>query len=231
MIWLVRGLAFVLAGLAGSVACVALNQISPLSALLGRHLLGLPLAGALLWFGSASLRRVTTFGAAWRSAATRCFWSAVGVCLLSPFVYFWHGAPSVDCLTLNFVVFNLSSAVFVCNANRLIFWLAEFYGDRILATLARGSELFCYSTLSFAVGACIVGSWIVATREGMSMGAAVDLMLSSFWPWLVAVGMSPVCITAALIWTAKTISLERFMSLANAGEEPQRRSDTQARCS
>jgi len=227
MIWLVRGLAFVLAGLVGGVACVALNQVSPLAALLGRHLLGLPLAGALLWFGTATLRRVTSPGAAWCAATSRCLWSAMCVCFLSPFAYLWHGAPSVDYLTFNFAFFNLTSAVFVCNANRLTFWLAECYGDRLLALLARGSELFCYSTLSFAIGASAVGTWMVMEREGLDAGAAVDLLLGSFWPWLVAMGLAPACVTAALLWTAKAISLARFESLATAGEEAQQRSETQ----
>jgi hypothetical protein len=220
IIWLVRGLAFVLAGLVGGVACVALNQISPLSALLGRHLLGLPLAGALLWFGAATLRRVTTPGGAWRAAVRRCFWSAMGVCFLSPFAYLWHSAPSVDYLSFNFAFFNLSSAVFVCNANRLTYQLGEFYGDRLLAVLARGSELFCYGTLSFAVAASVVGTWIVAAHEGVAIGGAVDLLLAACWPWLVAIGMAPVCVTAALLWTAKAISLARFEALANASETP-----------
>jgi hypothetical protein len=227
MIWLVRGLAFVLAGLVGGVACVALNQISPLSALLGRHLLGLPLAGALLWFGTATLRRVTTPGGAWCVATRRCFWSAMCVCFLSPFAYLWHSAPLVDYLTFNFAFFNLSSAVFVCNANRLTFWLADYYGDRLLALMARGSELFCYSTLSFAVGMAGVGTWMLARREGLDVGVAVDLLLETSWPWLVAMGLAPVCVTAALLWTAKAISLARFESLANAGDEAQRRSETQ----
>ncbi|MCX6909726.1 MAG: hypothetical protein NTY01_17030 [Verrucomicrobia bacterium] len=222
MIWLVRGLAFVLAGLVGGVACVALNQISPLAALMGRHLLGLPLAGALLWFGAATLRQVTTPGGAWRAATRRCLWSAVCVFFLSPFAYLWHSAPSVDYLTFNFAFFNLSSAVFVCNANRLTFWLAEFYGDRLLALLARGSELLCYSTLSFAVGASAVGTWMVMGREGLDAGAAADLLLGSFWPWLVVIGLAPVCVTAALLWTAKAISLARFESLASGARREDR---------
>ncbi|MBI5686774.1 MAG: hypothetical protein HZC54_17035 [Verrucomicrobia bacterium] len=229
MIWLVRGLAFVLAGLLGGVACVVLNQISPLSALLGRHLLGLPLAGALLWFGAATLRRVAAPGGAWRAATRRCSGSAMCVCFLSPFAYLWHSAPSVDYFTFNFVFFNLSSAVFVCNANRLTFWLAEFYDDRLLALLARGSELFCYATLSFAVGAAGVGTWLIVRREGMGVGAAVNLLLETSWPWLVAMGLAPVCVTAALLWTAKAISLARFESLAAAGEEARRRNETQSR--
>ncbi|MFA6564495.1 MAG: hypothetical protein WCV00_21505 [Verrucomicrobiia bacterium] len=229
MIWLVRGLAFVLAGLVVGVACVALNQISSLSALLGRHLLGLPLAGALLWFGAATLRRVTTPGGAWRVAARRCFWSAMCVCFLSPFAYLWHSAPSVDYLTFNFAFFNLSSAVFVCNANRLTFLLAESYSARLLAVLARGSELFCYSTLSFAVGACGVGTWMIVRREGLDVGAAADALLGSCWPWLIAMGLAPVCVTAALLWTAKAICLARFESLASASEEARQRSETQSR--
>lgn len=219
MIWLVRGLAFVLAGLVGGVACVALNQVSPLAALLGRHLLGLPLAGAMLWFGTGTLRRVTTPGEPWQAATRRCLWSAVGVFFLSPFAYLWHSAPSVDYLTVNFIFFNLSSAMFVCNANRLTFRLAEFYGDRLLALLARGSELLCYSTLSFAVGAGGVGAWMMMEREGLDAGAAVELLLEGFWPWLIAMGLAPVCVTAALLWTAKAISLARFESLASAGEK------------
>lgn len=229
MIWLVRGLAFVLAGMAGGVACVALNQISPLSALLGRHLLGLPLAGALLWFGSATLRRVTTPGVAWCAATKRCLWSAIGVCFLSPFAYLWHGAPSVDYLEFNFVLFNLSSALFVCNANRLTYWLADFYGDRMLALMARGSELFCYSTLAFALSAAGVGTCLVARGEGLAVGPAVDLLLESGWPWLVAMGMAPVCVTAALLWTAKAISLARFERLANANAEARQENGTQRR--
>lgn len=220
MICLVRGLAFVLAGLMCGVACVAMNQISLLSALLGRHLLGMPLAGALLWFGSASLRRVTILGGAWGATAKRCFWTAICVCFLSPFVYLWHSAPSVDYITFNFLLFNLGSAVFVCNANRLVYYLGDFFGDRLLAGLARGSELFCYSTLSFTVGACVVGSWIVSMREGIGFRTSVDLMLSGFGPWLVAVGMAPVCVTAALLWTAKAISLARLVSRSDAGEKP-----------
>lgn len=228
MVWLVRGLAFVLAGLVGGVACVALNQISPLSALMGRHLLGLPLAGALLWFGAATLRHVTTPGDAWRTAVMRCFWSAMGVCFLAPFAYLWHSAPSVDYLSFNFALFNLSSAVFVCSANRLTYQLGEFFDDRLLATLARGSELFCYATLSFAVAASVVGVWIVAAHEGVAIGGAVDLLLVACWPWLVAVGLAPVCVTAALLWTAKAISLARFAALAGAGE-PRQHSETQER--
>ncbi|MFZ2641496.1 MAG: hypothetical protein WA117_10900 [Verrucomicrobiia bacterium] len=218
MICLVRGLAFVLAGLVCGVACVAMNQISPLSALLGRHLMGMPLAGALLWFGAASLRRVTTLGGAWRVATKRCYWAAICVCFLSPFVYLWHREPSVDYLMFNFILFNLSSAVFVCNVNRLAYQLGDVFDDRLLAGLARGSELFCYSTLSFTVGACAVGSWIVAMREGIGMRTSVDMMLNGFGPWLVAVAMAPVCVTAALLWTAKAISLARFVSHADAGE-------------
>ncbi len=216
MICLVRGLAFVLAGLMCGVACVAMNQISQLSALMGRHLLGMPLAGALLWFGSASLRRVTMPGETWLGATRRCFWAAICVCFLSPFVYLWHSAPSVDYITFNFILFNLSSAVFVCNANRLVYYLGDFFGDRLLAGLARGSELFCYSTLSFTFGACVLGSWIVAVREGISIRASVDMM-SSIGPWLVAVGMAPVCVTAALLWTAKAISLARLVSRSDRG--------------
>ena len=220
MIWLVRGLAFVLAGLVGGVACVALNQISPLSALLGRHLLGLPLSGALLWIGAFCLRHVTTPGVVWRAAVTRCFWSAIWVFFLSPFAYLWHRAPSVDYLAFNFAFFNLSSAVFVCSANRLTHQLAEFYGDRLLALLARGSELFCYSTLLFVVGACVAATGIVAAHEGMDIGMAVDLLLGNFWQWLIVLGLTPVCVTVALLWTVKAVSLARFEALASAVEKP-----------
>jgi hypothetical protein len=223
MIWLVRGLAFVLAGLIGGVACVVLNHISLLSAMLGRHLLGLPLAGALLWFGSATLRRVATPGGPWRAAAGRGHGAAACVFFLSPFAYLWHSAPAVDYLTFNFIFFNLASAVFVCNANRLTFWLAEFYGSRLLALMARGSELFCYSTLSFAVGAFGVGTWLVVKREGLSVAGAMDLLLGTLWPWLVVMGLAPVCVTAALLWTAKAITLARFESLAGAGGGDTRR--------
>jgi hypothetical protein len=200
---------------------VALSQLSPVAALLGRHLLGLPLAGALLWIGAACLRRVTTPGRAWNAATRRCLWSAICVFFFSPFAYLLHCAPSVDYLAFNFVFFNLASAVFVCNANRLAFRLAEFHDNRLMALWARGSEWFCYMTLLVAVGACAVATWFVATDEGMEMVGALDLLLEGFWPWLLVLCLAPVCVTAAMLWTMKTVIMARLGALAGAAKKPQ----------
>ena len=221
MVWLIRGLAFTLAGLVGGVACVALSQLSPAVALLGRHLLGLPLAGALLWFGAACLRRVTTPGGAWRAATRRCLWSAICVFFFSPFAYLLHRAPAVDYLAFNCMFFNLAGAVFVCCVNRLAFWLAEFHDNRPMALWARWSELFCYAALAVGVGVCVVATCVVAAQEGMEMEGAVDLIWEDLWPWLLALCLAPVCVTAAMLWTMKTVTLTRLATVAGAANKLQ----------
>lgn len=219
MVWLARGLAFMLAGLTSGLACVALGRLSPTASLLGRHLLVLPLAGVLVWIGAACLRRVETPGRAWGVATRRCFWSGMSVFFFSPFVYFADRAPEVDYLVLNFLCFSLASAMLVCCVNRMVFRLAEFHEDRGITLWARGSEWFSYATLLVAAGAFATATWIVAMEEGMEMEGAVELFWGDFWPWLLRLCLAPVCVTAALLWTMKTVTLARLRALASMGEK------------
>ena len=219
MVWLARGLAFTLAGLVGAVACVALSRLSPVAAQLDRHLLGLPPAGALLWIGAACLHRVTTPGGVWCAATKRCLWLAVCVFFFSPFAYLSFREPSVDYLVFNFLFFSVASAVFVCCTNRMVLRLAEFHDDRLMTLWARGNECFTYAALLVAAGAFAAASWIVATEEGMEVEGAVELFWSGFWPWLLKLCLAPVCVTAALLWSMKAVTMARFEALARAGEK------------
>jgi len=207
LIWLVRGLAFVMAGMVCGLAGIIADCVLPFVILGSRHLLLLPLGALGIWFGMACLRGVRTPGAGWEAVTRRCFWAAMSATFLSPFIYLWRNAPAHDYLACNLSLFLVSAAVLLCATNQLVRELAEFLEDHVLAVMARICLGSCCALLILPLMMGLVGVLVRSHWEGISFWTVCGLLLMNVPWWFQLAALAPAFLTFALLWTAKAISL------------------------
>ncbi|MBM3891313.1 MAG: hypothetical protein FJ388_19545 [Verrucomicrobia bacterium] len=216
LIWLVRGLVLVMAGMLCCLVSVIVDRALPFVVLWNGHLLLLPVGALAIWFGTACLRGVRTPGAAWEAVTRRCFWAAMSAAFLSPFVYLWRNAPAHDYLACNVSLFLVSAAVLLCAACQLVRALAEFFDDRPLAVMARVCLGACCALLVLPLMMVFVGVLAHSHWEGVSFWTVCGLWLMKAPWWFQLTALTPAFLTFGLLWTAKAISLGRLAQSSDA---------------
>ncbi|MCX7824694.1 MAG: hypothetical protein N2689_03960, partial [Verrucomicrobiae bacterium] len=201
MIWLVRGLAFVMAGMVCGLAGILVGRALPCAVVWNGHLLLLPPGALAIWFGVAWLQGVKTPGAAWEAVTRRCFWAAMSVTFLSPFAYLWRNAPAHDYLTCNFSIFLVSIAVLLCAVSQLVRELAEFFEDRPLAIMARVSLGTCCTFQILPLMMAFAGVLAQSRWQGISFWTVCGLWLTNVPWWCELAALTPAFLTFALLWT------------------------------
>jgi hypothetical protein len=213
VIWLVRGLSFVLGGLFTALAGAVLTQLPWAEVWTGR-LLWLLTAGAwLIVFGAGCLQRMATPGLQVKAAAQRCLWLALVTAFLSPFAYFWYRAPWRDYLTANVLLLVICGVCLLLCLSRLALRLGEFLRDETLALVARISGWLCHLTLVFPLAAVLLGIGIGSWREQLPLLGTMSHLLDNLSPLAKAMALAPACFMAALLWTLKAVGLAQIENL------------------
>jgi hypothetical protein len=210
VVWLVRGLAFVLTGLLATIGGIASFQLFPLLAVTGRPLLLLPLGALLVWVGLVYLRRVATPGPAWSATAGQCSWLALVALFLSPFAYLWHKLPWLDYLGWNVLLLLVAAAAVLSFINRLVQRLAEFFNDETLETMARVCQGVNYLLVVFPMAGGLAVLSAMSWHYQLSFGDILREWLNSLPAWAKVFVLSPPCLTGALLWTAKAMGLAQL---------------------
>lgn len=210
LIWLVRGLSFMLGGLLTALAGAVVTQMPTALVWSGRLLLLASAGAGLMVYGAGCLSRLASPLPRLKSAARRCLWLAMAVLLLSPFAYFWYRAPWRDYLTAN-VLLLLACAVWLLLAiNRLVMRWGTAFRDETLVLMARIGNWLCYLLVVFPgvafLSALAVSCW---HHEHPFFGAMAGV-LGRLDGWVEAMALAPVCLTASLLWTLKAAALARF---------------------
>lgn len=225
LIWLVRGLSFMLGGLLTAMAGAVVTQLPSALVWSGRLLLLAPAGAGLMVYGAGCLSRIAAPGPRLKAAAQRCLWLAAAITLLAPFAYFWYRAPWRDYLAANVLLLLVCAAVLLLCLNRLVLRWGALFRDDTLVIMARLSDWLCYLLVMFPgtafLSALGVSCW---TQQQPFLGTASNL-IGRLDSWVEAMALAPACLTASLLWTLKAAALARFQDPPRPAAAPPRQQD------
>jgi hypothetical protein len=210
LIWLVRGLSFMLGGLLTALAGAVVTQLPTALVWSGRLLLLVPSGAGMIVYGAACLSRLASPVPRLKAAAQRCLWLAVALLFLSPFAYFWYRAPWRDYLTVNVLLLLVCAVWLLLAANRLVLRWGAAFRDDTLVWMARIGHWLCCLLVVFPSAAFLSALAVSCWHHQQPFLSTASHLIGRLDSWVEALALAPACLTASLLWTLKAAALALF---------------------
>lgn len=167
------------------------------------------ITNGMLVFGLSQLTHFNSQERIWREAIDRAKVVAVINAGLSPFLYFWARLPTVPLYTLAVDLLYISSLLFLCNYNRVLYRLTTMLPDESLRSDAR---LFTQlnrsllATIAFLSMIYLIVHYVgIVPSPFYRLMEALEVHRSWFAIFLL---LAPVAMTMAMTWKIKELIID-----------------------